>query len=38
MPFAGVRDTLVRSVARKDYFSLSGARALAETGEGDGER
>lgn len=38
VPFAGVRDTLVRSVARKDYFSLSGARALAETGEGDGER
>lgn len=32
VPFAGVRDTLVRSVARKDYFSLSGARSLVDVG------
>lgn len=35
VPFAGVRNTLVRSIACKDYFSLSGARALSDDQEGE---
>ncbi len=34
VPFAGVRNAMVRAIAQKDYFSLSGARALAEGEEG----
>ncbi len=30
IPFARVRDRMVRSIAEKDYFSLKGARALSE--------
>jgi small-conductance mechanosensitive channel len=30
VPFAGVRNSIVRAIAKKDYFSTKGARALAE--------
>lgn len=30
IPFAGVRNSMVRSLARKDYFSLKGARSLVD--------
>lgn len=34
VPFAGVRDEMVRAVAGKEYFSSKGARALTATGNG----
>lgn len=30
VPFSGVRNSIVRAMAKKDYFSTKGARALAE--------
>ena len=37
VPFAGVRDSIVRAMAKKEYFSTKGARALAEDVAEDGD-
>lgn len=37
VPFAGVRNSIVRAMAKKEYFSTKGARALAEDVAEDGD-